>query len=115
MKLINLTNDPLINLYLENGSILSFPQKGILRVDSTSVYVERVDNLFDIRRTKWSLLELPPQEANTKYIVSSLTCMAIRELYPERNDFICPNTHPTQVVRDQSNRVIGVLSFQVLH
>jgi len=113
VKLINLTNDPLINLYLENGSILSFPQKGILRVDSTSEYVERIDGLFDIRKTKWSLKELPPQEADIKYIVSSLTAMAIRDLYPSRRDFICPNTHPSQVVKDYKNRVIGCLSFQV--
>ena len=110
MKLINLTNDPSINVYLSDGSVITYPQQGCLRVNSESKIVDFVDGVT-IRRTEWIREEIPPLKDNTMYIVSSLTAMAIRDLYPERRDFICPNTHPDQVIK-KGKKVIGVLSFQ---
>jgi hypothetical protein len=122
MKLINLTNDPSINIYLSDGSILTFPQMGCLRVNSKSKLVEFIkyvcnlpepytERMIPVMRTEWIREEIPPLLPDTMYIVSSLTAMAIRDLYPERHDFICPNTHPDQVVK-QGKRVVGTLSFQ---
>lgn len=119
MKLINLTNDPSINIYLPDGSVVCYPQKGCLRVNSDSIVVDHIahfrggfgSEVIPIMKTCWIPQELPPELEDTMYIVSSLTAMAIRETHPERKDFICPNTHPSQVVR-HGKRVMGCLSFQ---
>jgi hypothetical protein len=119
MKLINLTNDPSINIYLPDGSVVCYPQKGCLRVNSDSIVVDAISSEMILGRihkipvmtTVWIPQELPPVIEDTMYIVSSLTAMAIRETHPERKDFICPNTHPSQVVR-HGKRVMGCLSFQ---
>jgi hypothetical protein len=126
MKLINLTNDPSINIYLPDGSVVCYPQKGCLRVNSDSIVVDTIPYVslgayppsadckfykIPVMKTCWIPQELPPVIEDTMYIVSSLTAMAIRETHPERKDFICPNTHPSQVVR-HGKRVMGCLSFQ---
>jgi hypothetical protein len=119
MKLINLTNDPSINVYLSDGSVVSFPQQGCLRVNSKSKFIYSIPCFnndasyhdIPIMRTEWIREEIPPCLPDTMYIVSSLTAMAIRDLYPDRKDFICPNTHPDQVVK-RGKRVVGCLSFQ---
>lgn len=110
MKLINLTNDPSINVYLPDGSVVCYPQKGCLRVNSDTIVVDVV-NQIPVCKTCWIPQSLPPVVEDTLYIVSSITAMAIKETNPERKDFICPNTHPSQVVK-HGKRVMGCLSFQ---
>jgi hypothetical protein len=54
--------------------------------------------------------ELPPTIPGTWYIVSAM----VASLYPERPDFITPDTGPESVIRDPDGRIVGVKRFRRL-
>lgn len=97
-----------INICDASGNkIQDYPTYRVARVE-TEMEVVGNGNGIPIKRVKYKEAEwLPQKTENTLYIVS----MVVAQACPEREDFICPNTAPNEVVRDDEGKIIGVKSF----
>lgn len=111
MKLVNLTDDRVINVELTDGSI-----KSIIR--PKSVKPARIKTHQDVVREedgveyKITVVDeitgLPDPEPGTMYITSYLVAV-----YAQRSDVACPNQYPKESIRRNGETVL-VRSLQVL-
>jgi len=68
-----------------------------------------------IRRVVYGDVEnLPPPEEGTIYVVSTFVTLALRKKGVERRDLLSPDTNVDSVVRDSSDRVLGVKYLQTV-
>ena len=110
MRIINLTHH-CINVFLKDG-VISYPpdtDREVVRVETIQKRCSKVDDI-PIMQTIYqgSNGNLPPEEKDTMYIVSSLVGMS----NPGRKDLVCPNTHPKEIIRNREGNILGVKSFQ---
>ena len=54
---------------------------------------------------------LPVKVENRLYIVSTM----LLDMFPERDDFIAPDTSKDAVIRDSNYRIVGVKGFQTAY
>lgn len=93
--------------------IREFPSNGTIRLETMKqeIFVHPLSEeipTYAVTRSKGNGY-VPPEAKNTYFIVSAM----VQEAYPERKDFIAPNTSAdsTGAVRDDKGAVIGVKSF----
>lgn len=96
-----------VNIVNNNGEVITtFPSEGQIRLSQST---ERVGSLkaddleIPISKTSFGEVDLPAQDGETLYIVSSIVCQA----RPDREDLLIVN----ETVRDDSGRIIGCRSL----
>lgn len=105
MNVINLTPHT-VRLITADGET-SFESAGVARVATKMVEVGR-ESGAPINKVEYGTIEgLPFHKTGTIYIVS----MVVAQAAPHRKDLICPNTAPSEVVRDESGQIYGVKSW----
>lgn len=108
--LINLTPHDLDFFDKDNNFLLKLPKSAempTVRVNKTLEYLHDVDVenvVLPLYEAKFNDVEnLPEPQEGTVYIVSNIALQAIREQYPDRNDFYAPD----EPVRDEGGAIIG--------
>lgn len=110
-KFVNLTPHE-INICDEDGEILtSLPSKGVARVNTKEVVVDTIDNINVVKTKYLDVVDLPPPQLDTIYLVSILVLQALKG---KRSDVLAPNTSPRSVIRDDKGQIKGVKSFTTL-
>lgn len=102
-NVINLTPHPVIIL-LDKGEINNYESQGSLRLSTSTIKIDNLDDRTPISITKFGdLVDAPQVNNDTMYIVSSIICNANRD----RADFFIPD----QIVRNENGKIIGCRSL----
>jgi hypothetical protein len=104
--IVNLTPHA-INL-VRDGQVVEtiHPSGTIARVSMTTEIVGQI-NGFEVRKNTYNeVVDLPPREEGTIYIVSALVAQAAKDRY----DLVVPDGS----VRDADGRIIGCTGFAVI-
>jgi len=108
-KFINLTPHPIV---LDNGKTTKTvdPSGTVLRVPTKSTQKGLLDGFYlNANQYDWDNVAMPKQQDDTYYIVSSIVLSAIKTKYPNRQDFIVPDTMNAR--RDDNGRIVSVPGF----
>lgn len=112
VQIYNMTPHKIVLFGEDNEVLKEFPSSGTIRLETLKQKVEvdpisKIVPTYTVERSKGSFV--PPVEENVYYIVSSL----VQDAYPERKDFIAPNTSADAVgaVRNSVGELLGVRSF----
>jgi hypothetical protein len=102
MRLINLTNDPIISFLKEDGSFLSIEREdGVRPARIRSHQIELVHDPIPIKVTILDGIDdLPDPADDTLYICSYLVAV-----YANRVDVVCPNQFPGESIIHKGNLV----------
>ncbi len=104
-KIINLTPHMIV---LNDGT--EFPPSGtIARVSSSFSKVDEIDGIPIFSITYGDVENLPPEEENTIFIVSSMVLEALKN--ENRSDVVAPATGHPSVVRDEKGQIKSVPGF----
>ena len=98
----NKTPHEVVIIHEDGSVIMTIPSDGSIRLSQSTAKVGVIGDI-PITKTSFGGAELPPQEEDAIYIVSSLVCQA----YPDRSDFYIPDGS----VRDKDGRIIGCKSL----
>ena len=102
-NVINLTPHPVIIL-LDNGEINNYESQGSLRLSTSTIKTDVLNDGTPISITKFGdLVDIPQINEDTMYIVSSIICNANRD----RADFFMPD----QIVRNETGKILGCRSL----
>jgi hypothetical protein len=106
MKIKNMTPHGVNIIDKEGGVLMTFPSMGQIRLSQET---ERVGSLsvegaeIPLSRTSFGGVDIPEEDGETIYIVSSLVCQA----RPDRGDLLIVN----ETVRDDNGCIIGCRSL----
>lgn len=84
-NIINLTWHP-VRVKLGDGKTKEFSQTGNIRLSSTTMVVDTINDIPITTVVFWESVALPPEIKDTIYIVSKIVC----EACPHRCDFYIP-------------------------
>ena len=107
-RFVNLTPHKITIQTRELGAIDIPPSGKVLRLQTLSEEVGKIEGIPVVRVSYGKPEFEPPVRENTYYIVST----PVIEHF-SREDFIAPDTSPEGVVRDTSGRIIGTKRFRV--
>lgn len=99
---VNMTPHP---INLNDGQVFE-PCGKVLHVPT--VYNAPEDGIVGNMEVDAGNLELPEQVEGTIYIVSLITAYAIKQVCPERNDFVVPATGHPDCVRNEKGFIQSV-------
>jgi len=72
----------------------------------------RADDIeIPIVKTQFTASDLPPEEKDTIYIISSLGLQVLRSQGVTRTDLVAPDTGAT-AIRDKDGRISAITQFQ---
>jgi hypothetical protein len=115
-NLVNLTPHEVI-LYDSIGQsiVLKIPPSGrVARVAVKSEIVGEVNGILIRKTTYGDIVDLPDQQEDTVYIVSTVVLLALQAKGIRRGDVVSPDTNPDSVIRDPQGKILGVKYFQTL-
>lgn len=111
-KVFNLTPHTVTILDNANRVVFQIPPSGtVARVSTTFESAGGFQGAPILRPTYGTTEGLPDRDENTILIVSMLVAQA----NPDRDDLLCPNTAPSEVVRDEAGNILGVRSWADYH
>lgn len=107
-KFVNLTPHP-VRIADANGNVLieipssmkEFP--AVRAIQDNSHHLFEVDGIPVVEARFGSATWVPPMEPNTFYIVSSITASALAQMFPNREDFLVPDTGD-DCIRDEKGQ-----------
>lgn len=105
---INCTKHDVI-LKDSTGEVTAFPPSGINTRCMYNAMDVTNDPLANIVRTEVinGVIDVPPQRQNKIYIVSRL----VYDTFPDRCDFVTPNSIAENTIRDNNNNIVAVKSL----
>jgi len=114
MKLINLTPHPVVIIGDDAEIAIEIPpEKKSARLAESTVPLSPVEcdgvTIPMLKKTYVTAENLPDEQPDTRYIVSVLVLLALRDI---RHDLVCPDTGPGSVVRDADGNIIGIRRLQ---
>jgi hypothetical protein len=115
-NLVNLTPHEVV-LYDSTGQsiALKIPPSGkVARVTVKAEIVGEVNGIFIRKTTYGDIVDLPDQQEDTVYIVSTVVLLALHAKGIRRGDVVSPDTNPDSVIRDPQGKILGVKYFQTL-
>ena len=109
MEFVNLTPHA-INVENKNVTKTIPPSGDVLRIPMEKIQKKRVLNIPIFTQTpKQGEVVLPPKKNGVYYIVSSIVLAVIKEHYPERVDFVAPDTGAAK--RNEKGHIVSVPGF----
>lgn len=104
-----------INEIKEDGTIISHPSQGNIRVKSNQTVVRTI-NGTKVYKTFHTVdpAEIPQGDGDVIYLVSLLVLQTLKSNGWNIDNFLAPDTSPASAVRNEEGQIIGVKAFTTI-